>query len=129
MGRSRRADAVVFGFDFQVNAAIILFIENVKNVKTLRLEGNYEDIEIEMDNGEYILAQAKAVQRASDDFANVRANMKKAITTLSEGSHKTKVKELIMVTNYLTHLMMIQKVHFMALLKGFIRICRNLQRK
>ena len=36
MGRSRRADAVVFGFDFQVNAAIILFIENVKNVKTLR---------------------------------------------------------------------------------------------
>ena len=99
MGRSRRADAVVFGFDFQVNAAIILFIENVKNVKTLRLEGNYEDIEIEMDNGEYILAQAKAAQRASDDFANVRANMKKAITTLSEGSHKTKVKELIMVTN------------------------------
>lgn len=99
MGRSRRADAVVFGFDFQVNAAIVLFLENVKNAKSLRLEGDYEDIEIEMDNGEYILAQAKAVERASDDFANVRANMKKAITTLSEGSHKTNAKELIMVTN------------------------------
>lgn len=99
MGRSRRADAVVFGFDFQINAAIVLFLENVKNAKSLRLEGDYEDIEIEMDNGEYILAQAKAVERASDDFANVRANMKKAITTLSEGSHKTNAKELIMVTN------------------------------
>ena len=99
MGRSRRADAVVFGFDFQVNAAIVLFLDNVKNVKSLRLEGDYEDIEIELDNGEYILAQAKAVERASDDFVNVRANMKKAITTLSEGNHKTNAKELIMVTN------------------------------
>ena len=37
MERSRRADAVVFGFDFQVNAAIVLFLENVKDVKSLRL--------------------------------------------------------------------------------------------
>ena len=99
MRHSRRANAVVFGFDFQVNAAIVLFLENVKNVKSLRLEGDYEDIEIQMDNGEYILAQAKAVEKASDDFTNVRAKMKKAITTLSEGDHKTNVKELIMVTN------------------------------
>lgn len=99
MSRSRRADAVVFGFDFQVNAAIVLFLENVRDVKSLRLEGNYEDIEIELDNGEYILAQAKAVERASDDFANVRSNMKKAITSLSEADHKVRAKELIMVTN------------------------------
>ncbi len=46
MERSRRADAVVFGFDFQVNAAIVLFLENVKDVKSLRLEGGYEDIEM-----------------------------------------------------------------------------------
>lgn len=99
MGRSRRANAVVFGFDFQVNAAIVLFLENVKRAKSLRLEGDYEDIEIEINNGEYILAQAKAVERASDDFTNVRSNMKKAITTLSEANNKTNAKELIMVTN------------------------------
>ena len=79
MAHSRRADAVVFGFDFQVNAAIVLFLENVKDVKSLRLEGDYEDIEIELENGKYILAQAKAVERASDDFSNVRKNMKKVV--------------------------------------------------
>lgn len=99
MAHSRRADTVVFGFDFQVNAAIVLFLENVKNAKNLRLEGDYEDIEIELDNGKYIFAQAKAVERASDDFSNVRKNMKKAITTLSEADHKAKASELIMITN------------------------------
>lgn len=33
MERSRRADAVVFGFDFQVNAAIVLFLENIADVE------------------------------------------------------------------------------------------------
>ena len=99
MAHSRRADAVVFGYDFQVNAAIVLFLENIEDVKSLRLEGNYEDIEIELNDGKYIFAQAKAVERASDDFANVRKNMKKAIITLSEADHKAEASELIMVTN------------------------------
>lgn len=28
MGKDKRADAVLFGFDFQVNAAIVLMLEN-----------------------------------------------------------------------------------------------------
>lgn len=99
MVRVRRADAVVFGFDFQVNSAIVLFLENIKDVKSLRLEGNYEDIEIELNNGQYVLAQAKAVEKASTDFRNVRANMQKAIISLSEGNQRVKAKELIMITN------------------------------
>ena len=99
MGHSTRADAVVFGFAFQANAAIVLFLENIKNMKSIKLEGNYEDIEIELDDGKMILAQAKAVEKASTDFAHVRANMKKALKTLSEGDKKVKTKELIMVTN------------------------------
>ena len=59
MAKSRRANAVVFGFDFQVNAAIVLMIENIEDLKSLRLEGNYEDIEIELENNQYILAQAR----------------------------------------------------------------------
>ena len=99
MAHSRRANAVFFGFSFQINAAIVLFLENVKDVKYLRLEGNYEDIELELDNGQYILAQAKAVENASVDFGNVRANMKKSMLSLSEGAQKVNAKELIMVTN------------------------------
>lgn len=47
MSKSRRANAVIFGFDFQVNAAIVLMLENIEDLKSLRLEGNYEDIELE----------------------------------------------------------------------------------
>ena len=47
----RRAHAVFFGFDFQVNAAIMLMLENIKELKYLRLEGNYEDIELIFKNG------------------------------------------------------------------------------
>ena len=59
MAKSRRANAVVFGFDFQVNAAIVLMIENIEDLKSLRLEGNYEDIEIELENNQYILGRRK----------------------------------------------------------------------
>jgi hypothetical protein len=99
MARSRRANAVVFGFDFQVNAAIVLMLENIEDLKSLRLEGNYEDIELELESGEYILAQAKAVEKASSDFRNVRGNLKKSLTSLSEGSKKINAKELILITN------------------------------
>ena len=99
MERSRRADAVVFGFDFQVNAAIVLFLENIEEVEKICLEGNYEDIELELSSGKMILAQAKAVEKASSDFANVRKNLKKALTSLSEAGEKVDAKELIVITN------------------------------
>lgn len=36
MAKSRRANAVVFGFDFQVNAAIVLMIENIEDTLFIR---------------------------------------------------------------------------------------------
>lgn len=99
MTKSRRANAVVFGFDFQVNAAIMLMLENILDLKALRLEGNYEDIELELNDGQKILAQAKAVEKGSSDFRNVRANLWKALQSLSEGSNNVKAKQLILITN------------------------------
>lgn len=51
MGKSRRANSVLFGFDFQVNAAIVLMLENMKEMDSLRLESDLEDIEIFLSNG------------------------------------------------------------------------------
>ena len=99
MAKSRRANAVMFGFDFQVNAAIVLMIENMEDLRTLRLEGNFEDIELELDNDKYILAQAKAVEKSSSDFQNVRKNLKKSLVSLSEGSQKVDAQQLILITN------------------------------
>lgn len=67
--RSRRADAVLFGFDFQRNAAIVLMLENIKNFQSLRLEGNDQDIELTMQDGKRILAQAKAVVKVVRIFS------------------------------------------------------------
>jgi len=36
----------MFGFDFQVNAAIVLMLENIEDLRSQRLEGNLEDIEV-----------------------------------------------------------------------------------
>lgn len=95
----RRADAVFFGFDFQVNAAIVLMLENIKDLASLRLEGNYEDIDLELVDGKHILAQAKAVKNSSTDFQNVRKNLKNALTTLSEGGRLVDAETLILITN------------------------------
>lgn len=95
----RRADSTMFGFDFQVNAAIILMLKNIKELKSLKLEGNHEDIELCYNDGEYILAQAKSVSDPINDFRNVLKNLKKALETLSEGEKEVSVKRLIFITN------------------------------
>lgn len=99
MSKNRRAQAVFFGFDFQVNAAIVLMLENIQELNSLKLEGNYEDIELELNTGEYILAQAKSVEKSSVDFQNVRNNLKKALVSLSESAHKANARQLIFITN------------------------------
>lgn len=99
MERKRCANAVMFGFDFQVNAAIVLMLENIKDLQSLRLESNYEDIDIKLLSGKHILAQAKSIVNSSTDFNNVRSNLKKALTSLSEGSQKVRTEKLILITN------------------------------
>lgn len=97
--KNRRANAVLFGFDFQRNAAIVLMLENIRELRSVRLEGNEEDIELTLENGRKILAQAKAVEKSSSDFSHVRENLKRALISLSEGSQKTDTQQLIFITN------------------------------
>lgn len=96
---NRNATPSAFGWDFQVNAAIIIMLDNIKEMTEIRLEGD-EDIEVNLDDGTSILAQAKSVVRSSEDFTNVTANLKKSLTSLSEAYHNNKsVKQLIYITN------------------------------
>ncbi len=74
-------------------------LENIRDLQTLRLEGNNEDIDIELCNGKHILAQAKAVVNSSQDFTNVRSNLKKALQTLAEGSNKVETEKTVYITN------------------------------
>ena len=109
---NRSANAVMFGFDFQVNAAIVLMLQNIEELVSLRLEGNDEDIEIILDDGECVFAQAKSVVKASSDFSNVREKLYHALITLSEASREANVKELILITNSLNPLNLKENVFF-----------------
>lgn len=94
----RSAVPLNFGLEFQANAAIVLMLENIEDLNSIRLERN-EDIDIELVDGSYVLAQAKGVVKASTDFTNVRGNVKKAMASLSDGAKKVKAKELVFITN------------------------------
>ena len=98
---NRAANAVMLGFNFEINAAIVLMLENIETLESIRTEGKFEDIDIKLKDGSWIFAQAKAVQNADSDFTNVRKNLEKALNSLSEAEKKadSPVQKLIMVTN------------------------------
>lgn len=98
MANNSNASPEVFGFDFQVNATIFLLLDNIKEIKEVRMEGASEDIELTMNDGSQIMAQAKGIVKGSSDFSNVRRNLQKAIGTLSSADNKS-VEQLILITN------------------------------
>jgi hypothetical protein len=92
------ASHVPFGWDFQVNAAIVFFVENIKDVRRVRIEGASEDIELELNSGKYVFAQAKSVVRESD-VHNVRGKLYSALETLDVASKPGNVEKFVYVTN------------------------------
>ncbi|MEG0698810.1 MAG: hypothetical protein RR435_02570 [Erysipelotrichaceae bacterium] len=95
---SRNATPSSFGWDFQVNAAIVLMLENIRVVKSVRVEGKKEDIELLLENEENIYAQAKSVVRF-DDYRNVRSKLNAALATLNDDAAHQDYRKLIYVTN------------------------------
>lgn len=90
----------LFGWDFQVNAAIAILIDNITDVEKVRLEGIKQDIEITLSNNEKIYAQAKSVEK-SGDYSNVKKHLTEALNSLNNTACDTKesVKQFIYVTN------------------------------
>ena len=90
----------LFGWDFQVNAAIAILIDNIKDVDKVRLEGSKQDIEITLSNKEKIYAQAKSVEKAGD-YSNVKKHLTNALNSLNNTAHNEDgvVKQFIYITN------------------------------
>lgn len=96
---NRNASYTLFGWDFQINAAIFIFLKNIKEADKLRLEGKLQDIEITKKDKSKIFAQAKAIYRY-DDYANVISNLKSALSSLNEAKQRNSdCNEIIYVTN------------------------------
>ena len=56
------ASASSFGWNFQSNAGIFLFLKYIKDADSIKIESKLQDIEINMSDGGKILAQAKSSQ-------------------------------------------------------------------
>lgn len=95
---NRNASASAFGWDFQVNAAILLLLENIEEANHIRVEGADEDIEITLNDKSKIYAQAKAVAKP-DDTSNVIKKLKDAIETLNEDAKKSDGYLFTYITN------------------------------
>jgi hypothetical protein len=59
---SNDASASSFGWNFQSNAGIFLFLKYLKDSESIKIESTLQDIEIRLSSGKKILAQAKSAQ-------------------------------------------------------------------
>lgn len=88
----------IFGWDFQINAAIVLMLEDIENVQKVRVEGRTEDIEITLTDGEFVFSQAKALSDPSST-KNVRKKLADGLGTLNQAAKQSGVCKLIYITS------------------------------
>lgn len=87
-----------FGWEFQFNAAIIIMLNAIQSAKEVKVEGEVEDIEVFLNDGKKIFAQAKGCT-TPDDATNALRDLKKALGTLSVASQTGQAQSLVFVTN------------------------------
>lgn len=96
--KDRSAIPTVFGFDFQEVAGLILTLFYLKDVKEISIEGKKQDIELLLNNGKVIYAQAKATTKFESTTLD---KFKEGMVTLIENAQLNNAEKLIYVTNSL----------------------------
>ncbi len=93
---SNDASASSFGWNFQANAGIFLFLKYVQNATDIKIESKLQDIEITLINGSKIFAQAKSAQdyTAAKDK---KEKFKDAIVSLARNRQNN--NQLIYISN------------------------------
>ena len=60
MTKSRNASPSLNGFDFQIDVALYLMIKFIGEFDKIRVEGQKEDIELELEDKQKIMVQVKS---------------------------------------------------------------------
>lgn len=97
MGKTQ-ASATVFGFQFQINAAIYLMLKYFSTFEKIKVEGKQEDIELTLSDSKKIYAQAKSKEFPTKDNNGHSEKLKEALKTLSEINDKNQ-HELMYISN------------------------------
>lgn len=70
MVSDRNANATEFGWQFQIFSGIVAALNDINNIKSINIEGVEQDVELEQNNGNKILIQAKAYTKADINDTN-----------------------------------------------------------
>ena len=92
------ASASSFGWNFQANAGIFLFLHYIKEAKDFKIESKLQDIEITLKDNNKILAQAKSSQDPSSDKGK-KAKFKDALISIAKSSKKEPNAHFIYISN------------------------------
>lgn len=92
------ATSSAFGWDFQSNAAILIALKNIKELISLKVEGNIEDIEIFLKENKNIYIQAKS-QEDPTPGTNTQTKLRDGLKTLINASNQKEYEKLIYITN------------------------------
>jgi len=96
--RDPNASASAFGWEFQINAAIYMMLQNIKIADSIKVEGKTEDIEIYLSDGKIIYSQAKAFYNQADN-SNTKKKLYAALRTLNDASKNNMASRLVYITN------------------------------
>lgn len=98
------ASSSAFGWDFQSNAAILLALKNIKDLKSLKVEGSIEDIELHLiENNKNIYVQAKSQEDPSSS-TNTLSKLQEGIKTLINATNQKEYEKLIYISNIMNPL-------------------------
>ena len=92
------ATGALFGWDFQINTAIMLFLRDPQKITKLRVEGKSDDIEIQKGNT-LSLAQCKSISKQGV-YTNVSRNYTESLISLNRDiKNHPDCESLIFATN------------------------------
>lgn len=92
------ASASSFGWNFQSNAGIFLFLHYIKDAECVKIESKLQDVEIDLRGGKKILAQAKSSVDPSQD-SQKREKFKDAIISIAKSTKKEPSAQMIYISN------------------------------
>lgn len=82
------ASSTMAGFQFQVNVAIYFMLRYLKDIDSIRVEGEKEDVEVKLKDKHRYMVQAKAQTIDLKNNKNNAKNLKDALKTLANADEK-----------------------------------------
>ncbi|MDR2352360.1 MAG: hypothetical protein LBF22_04210 [Deltaproteobacteria bacterium] len=96
--KSSKSIETAFSWDFQINAAIILMLQNIKRATEVKVDRSNDDVEITFENNKKLMSHVIAVQKPYD-FTNALPRLADGLRILNDYAKINNVEKLLYVTN------------------------------